>query len=283
MNITLVLSELERSRGYFPAEAVLDAMAPSRRAEITPRLLAILDAAVVNARAVADDDARVDHMWAMYLLAYFREPAAYPLVIRFARLPGGLAHDLGGDFVTEDLGRVLASVFDGVLGPIHALIEDPDVDDYVRSAAVRSLLVLVATDRITRDSAIAYFKRLFGGGLERRPSAVWGVLVCAAVDLHPRELLDDIRRAYEDVLIEDGYVYLKDVERDALQDVDHALAALRTAETVIGDPIEELSGRACFQPEPVARKAIVGKVANVGRNDRCPCASGKKYKKCCGK
>ena len=31
-----------------------------------------------------------------------------------------------------------------------------------------------------------------------------------------------------------------------------------------------------------ARKPVVNKTAKVGRNDPCPCGSGKKYKKCCG-
>ena len=29
-------------------------------------------------------------------------------------------------------------------------------------------------------------------------------------------------------------------------------------------------------------KTIVNKEKKVGRNDPCPCGSGKKYKKCCG-
>ena len=31
-----------------------------------------------------------------------------------------------------------------------------------------------------------------------------------------------------------------------------------------------------------AKKASVKKAEKVGRNDPCPCGSGKKYKKCCG-
>jgi preprotein translocase subunit SecA len=30
------------------------------------------------------------------------------------------------------------------------------------------------------------------------------------------------------------------------------------------------------------KKPVVNKEAKVGRNDPCPCGSGKKYKKCCG-
>jgi preprotein translocase subunit SecA len=35
------------------------------------------------------------------------------------------------------------------------------------------------------------------------------------------------------------------------------------------------------EPQPV--KQIVRDVPKVGRNDPCPCGSGKKYKKCCGR
>ena len=35
--------------------------------------------------------------------------------------------------------------------------------------------------------------------------------------------------------------------------------------------------------ELVGEKPIVREAAKVGRNDPCPCGSGKKYKKCCGK
>jgi preprotein translocase subunit SecA len=34
---------------------------------------------------------------------------------------------------------------------------------------------------------------------------------------------------------------------------------------------------------PAVTKPIVNQAPKVGRNDPCPCGSGKKYKKCCGK
>ncbi|MBQ7600326.1 MAG: SEC-C domain-containing protein, partial [Clostridia bacterium] len=34
--------------------------------------------------------------------------------------------------------------------------------------------------------------------------------------------------------------------------------------------------------EAQRKKPVVNKTAKVGRNDPCPCGSGKKYKKCCG-
>jgi hypothetical protein len=71
----------------------------------------------------------------MYMLAQFREKRAYPLIAAFAALPDELPHDLAGDFVTEDLGRVLASVCGGDQSLIRGLIENAAVDEFVRSQA----------------------------------------------------------------------------------------------------------------------------------------------------
>ena len=37
--------------------------------------------------------------------------------------------------------------------------------------------------------------------------------------------------------------------------------------------------RMAYRPDPVQKPITVVK---IGRNDPCPCGSGKKYKKCCG-
>jgi uncharacterized protein YecA (UPF0149 family) len=59
--------------------------------------------------------------------------------------------------------------------------------------------------------------------------------------------------------------------------------------TLFDDTILELSTWAAFNPEPRAEKPAPvsfydpkrNPFRNVGRNDPCPCGSGKKFKKCC--
>ena len=65
--------------------------------------------------------------------------------------------------------------------------------------------------------------------------------------------------------------------------------------TLFGDTIEELSKWHAFSPKHEAEKrrdraaaeqhaaqqAVVSPYPKVGRNDLCPCGSGKKFKKCC--
>jgi uncharacterized protein YecA (UPF0149 family) len=69
--------------------------------------------------------------------------------------------------------------------------------------------------------------------------------------------------------------------------------ATDTRNTFINDT-SEIAGWACFRPSETKSREIskpeselIGKPAplsssiKVGRNDPCPCGSGKKYKKCC--
>ena len=47
--------------------------------------------------------------------------------------------------------------------------------------------------------------------------------------------------------------------------------------------VKEKDGWKFSDGELVGEKPIVREEPKVGRNDPCPCGSGKKYKKCCGK
>ena len=47
--------------------------------------------------------------------------------------------------------------------------------------------------------------------------------------------------------------------------------------------VKEADGWKFADGELVGEKPIVREEPKVGRNDPCPCGSGKKYKKCCGK
>jgi uncharacterized protein len=74
-----------------------------------------------------------------------------------------------------------------------------------------------------------------------------------------------------------------DEERElvATMDREHPLASLDAGiEDVVNATVElwDLTAKARFAVAPVRREA-----PKVGRNDPCPCGSGKKFKQCHGK
>ncbi|MGC9400278.1 MAG: DUF1186 domain-containing protein [Anaerolineae bacterium] len=135
MEIETILQELRYiETGHFPREALEAAIAQPEA--ITPHLLqALEDAPGLLERFVAEPNYMLP-LYAFYLLAQFRETRAYPLIVAFFSQPGELPLNTTGDFVTEDLGRVLASVSGGDPALMKTLIEDPQVNAYTRSAAM---------------------------------------------------------------------------------------------------------------------------------------------------
>ncbi|MCC6589984.1 MAG: DUF1186 domain-containing protein [Bryobacterales bacterium] len=298
METAEILHQFERYTGKFEREAVEAAVA--RREEVTPELLRILEDTVDRAAQLDAEDGSMAHLYAMFLLAQFRETRAYPLVVRFASLPGDLLDSLCGDFLTEDLGQILASVCGGELAGIHSLIEDECTDQWVRGAALSSLVTLVAAGQKSRDEIVSYFAGLFRGKLVRRWSHVWDTLVSYSSNLYPEELLDDISHAYDEGLVDPGYIGFDDVKRDLATGKDRILARLANNphRRLVEDTVAEMGWWACFREDRAKDRAhaasdsklhraepsfqIKRATPKTGRNEPCPCGSGKKYKKCCG-
>lgn len=293
-----ILHRFERSTRKFPRAAVEAAVAC--REEIVPDLLRILEDTVGRAAELHARGGAMAHLYAMFLLAQFREVRAYPLVVGFASLPDDLPDSLGGDFITEDLGRILASVCGGDLVGIQSVIENESADEFVRGAALSSLVTLVASGQKSRDAIVNYFADLFRGKLERKGSHVWDALVSYSSDLYPMELMEDIEQAYRENLVDARYIALDDVRRDLARGQDALLTRLGNDPhlRLVEDTVAEMEWWACFHENKVgntARPASEPKFRSsadghqirrtnpkIGRNEPCPCGSGRKYKKCCG-
>ena len=293
MEISEILHQIARVSGKFERAAVEAAVA--RREEITPELLRILEDTVDRAAQLDAEGDYMAHLYAMFLLAQFRETRAYPLMVRFAFLPGDLQYSLGGDFVTESLGRVMASVCGGELEGIQSVIESEDADEWARAAGLDGLVTLVAAGQRSRDEIVTYFAHLFRGKLVRQWSHIWDALVSASCDLYPAELMGDIEQAFEDELVDPGFINFKNVQREMAMGKFRALARLKNDphRRLVEDTAKEMAWWSCFHDDkprlntpaptlPPAFLTIKNPTPKTGRNEPCPCGSGRKFKRCCG-
>ncbi len=287
MDIETIRQELEFNSGRFPIDAVRAAI--EQREAMTPVLLAALQEAADAPEAIKRKPSLMLHIYAMFLLAQFREQAAYPLLVKFFSTPGDISLDTTGDVVTEDLGRILASVCHDDLEPIKRMIEDPAVNEYVRSACLRALTLLVAEQKLDREQVVDYFRSLFHGRLEPEPEFIWSALIVACRDLYPAELMHDIERAYEDGLVDPFYIRMENIQDALAEGEEEILQRSRQRGGLIEDTVAEMRWWACFKDDaeasanlsPTMLRQPVVKGKKIGRNDPCPCGSGKKYKKCC--
>ena len=248
MDVQEILPQLATNTGTFPREAVAQAVA--QRETITPELLRVLVEAQHNIEHLRESEYMM-HIYAMYLLAQFRDPRAYPLIVEFFSIPGDIALDTTGDVATEDLGRILASVSCGDIRLMTALVENEHANEYVRVAALRGLLTLVACGEQSREDIVAYYQQLFQGKIARDISFVWNGLVSASNALYPEELYDDIKHAYDDDLIETFFIRLDDVDETLQRGKERVLDELHHNQrySLITDTITEMEGWACFHPE----------------------------------
>lgn len=288
MTIQEIIKDLTYYRGVFPRQAMLEAV--GQREEITPELLHLLEDAATNIEDIALREDYVGHIFAMYLLAQFRETRACPVLVRFFSADQKLVEQATGDIITEGLGRLLASVCGGDIGLICSMVENAELDEYVRGAALEALVVLVAQGVKTRDEVMGYFKSLFHRKLKLDSNFVWSSLVSHCCNLYAGEVAEEIEQAFADRLIDTMFVGMEYVRRNLAEGEDVALERLarNPSKRFVEDAARELSGWSCYkdsqrstiktQPKQILSAGIKGR----DRNAPCPCGSGKKYKKCCG-
>ena len=123
--------------------------------------------------------------------------------------------------------------------------------------------------------------------------------------LHPEETIRDIELAYDEGLVNPSTIGFDEIEEQLGRSKQSVLDELRNDKhyQLINDTIKELEWWVCFDQKENKRievSAFAERVdseqtsiknvrsesyrveVKVGRNDPCPCGSGKKYKKCCG-
>ncbi len=247
MELTEIIAELENYSGTFPRLALERAI--EQQEAITPRLLATLAQWKSQLEELSERPNYFLHIYAMYLLAQFKESQAYLPIVEFFSVPGEISMDVTGDLVTEDLGRILASVCDGNIEPIQQLIENRQANEYVRSSAIRSLMILVIRGAIDREVVIKYFEELFLTRLEREDSYVWTNLVMESAVLAPLELKQQIDLTFEADLVESFFFDREDVDYYINLGQEASLNELRDRKhyTLIEDTISEMESWSCFQ------------------------------------
>lgn len=295
MNVETILNELRADcEGRFPQKALEAAV--EHQAEITPFLLD-------NVNRVADDPDNATEedlfllLFGIYLLAQFREAQALLPIIKLISLDSETVDWLIGDTITEGLPQILASVCHDNIEPIKQLVTTYSADEYVRGSALHSLHVLYCEGAISREAIASFLNTLFTVHPIREPDHIWDAACALACNLHLKELLPSIQKAYRDGLIDEDYASLEDIEKDMLVETEKPILP---RQTYITDTVKEMRNWACFQPKTAKSKpdhsvlesfdydfddrsgTIVRAIPKIGRNDPCPCGSGKKYKKCCG-
>jgi hypothetical protein len=275
-----ILADLSADEPDPPREALQSA--DGHRSVLVEPLLRAIDAALAHPSSASPAETSL-FSHGLYLLARWREPRAYPYIVRWLSLPGETPFDIGGDIVTQDGGRILAAVCDGDLEPIKALVLDRSANQYARGAGVTALALLAAWAEVPRDSIVSLFLWLAREGLEREPGEVWNTLAAESADIEALLVFPELRRAYADGLVEPQFIDPSELDQVESAPRDSVLNETRERNPPIDDVAEATAwwGHSGDAPD-IAPVETYRAPPKVGRNEPCPCGSGKKFKRCCG-
>lgn len=250
---------LVRHAGPYPEDVV--ALAEAHREEVAPRLVAALEALAADPARGAGD--YMLHLYAMHLLAWWRDRRGLQPLMALARMPDvDLLEDLLGDHLTESLHRCMASMAQGDLSPLLALADDGHANVWARRAALRAMMVCVSEGDAQRDTVLAFLRDL-GERLAARdragaatdsmdPDLLTDVALVAA-RMGASDMLPVIRGWYDDGLIDTSITDLATLEELIAVPLEQGLYALRDmGHAYVNNPQREIAWWACFfQPGPL--------------------------------
>lgn len=236
--------------------------------------------------------------WGLKLAGFFEATETFEWIEKLCHLSiEDLDNALGDYFVTEELSYLLADTMNE-WGVLKDIIENPDINQFIRSACLDALIFSVAKNRIDRLEITDYFKSLFyrilGGELD---DELCTHLVSSCSDFWPGECLEEIRESFGLTLVDESHLGIDCVLKDFLRGKDACVEKLQK-QIQQHNFWEELPKLPDLSDEEQSRKFDqlfrltdqasanadrILKEVNKGsqRNEICGCGSGRKYKKCC--
>ncbi len=297
MTLAGALKALGNAADHLPEPALAWALAHWDVAR--PALTQVLARCAKDPENASDAD-MITSYFALHLMAQQRETSVFPLLRALARSPEGAPAIF--DEGSPALARVMISLFDGDGASLMAIASAPDIAWFARDAVFETLSRAAATGAIDRAALHAWLAAMpaqFDDATADPLDAPLGAWALAVARLGFDDLMPAVRAMFAGIETEPGEDAddggLEDIEaifrmareepdplavfsRDGLEPIADAVADLRRVEEALRAREDESADdeEESETPEPVANP-----FRDVGRNDPCPCGSGKKFKKCC--
>ena len=240
------------------------------------------------------DEAALGLFRAVHIMGAMRDTKVFAPLLRLLSRPSEDLATLLGDAVTETLPRIVAGVFDGNADALFDAIADQDRDELVRDSLFRAATFLTWDGRIDRTVMIDFLRRFGSGDLAVDGEFVWHAWVDAIAVLGLRDFRPLVLEALEKGRI-DEFIFEREPFEEILQQAERNPSDTSRFDGLglgyIDDVVGLLQGYSFDDEEgdidessihePINQQPAVNPWRHVGRNDPCPCGSGKKAKRCC--
>ncbi len=226
----------------------------------------------------------------IFLIAELNSVESLPKILSFIEFEYEFLEHWLGDFRTEFLWQCIYKLGLNQIDVLKEFLLKPGIDTFSKSAVTDALNQMVLHHTEKREEILLMFTEVFTGFLNAKEESnlldtdFLGFAISDLIDCNLYELLPIIK-----LLFEKGYVSL-DVSGD-YYDVEEEFKNLKKRNYLkkiksifeIYDGVNK-SWHIDKDDDYTDYKPIVQQQAvseKIGRNEPCPCGSGKKYKKCC--
>ncbi len=252
------------------------------------------------AREAISTDSEANQLFrTLHIVGGARDSLAFPTLLRFLQCETEHVEWLLGDAAAETLPSIVIGVFDGNADALFEAIFNTATEGEVRAALLGAATFLTWEGRIDRAKMTAFLERFAATETTWDDAVAWCDWSDAIALLGLRHLEPLVSQAESDERLEKGLFDRDDFEEllaraeqtpddksrfdeSSLGYIDDVVAALQlfpnsdqdSAWDSEEDPGEDSGNWAPSEP-------VINPFRHVGRNDPCPCGSGKKAKRCC--
>ena len=271
-----------------------------RKDDFIPLLLNLLDEVIKDpGRFMAETSEQ--YFPAAMLLAQFRAVESYPRLVNLISYDDDTINRLWDDILFEFVPLMLRDTFNGDAFLLPALIENRSISPWARAAAVEAWGMHYFDGFVSREEISGCFRHLirdvYTGEPNRNDVILLSNIAKCIRDQRLEELIEDVKDLYARKCVDESFYgdyesYVKDFSdpgfgmRDS--HIDDTILLLgewswfQEEDEIPEDEADHFEEEEDDdddyddEGEDEPRRKI-----KIGRNEPCPCGSGKKYKNCC--
>lgn len=267
----LQIDSLHYAVDYIPKRAIRYFTDPETQAESVDLLLEEAQDVIAHPTEYIEEETGNRFLFhALIILGSFQEEKAIPLIRQIGLMNHESIDELLGDRLFDSIALAIAEIFSRQIDALKSLIEDPAIDPCVRATCIHSMMFLYGRGAISRDNLVAYFLNLLQKPEDGIPF-FYEVIASASMALYPEELIELLRKFYQENRIDQSIISLKEIEENLALSKEQVIEEFRpNFHVYLDNPIAHLETLEGLQQE-----------IYYERNEPCPCGSGLKFKKCC--
>jgi len=207
----------------------------------------------------------------------------------------GLLHRIDeqeDEWLLSEIPSVMAQIGPSAIDPVIEYLVDSANPEHARICASSVLAEIAVCHPDHRHECVAGISAQLAHSAEQDESFN-GFLICDLLDLDAREAAPIIEKAFAQKKVDEaiagdweGIQVLLGIKLGKQGSGFQPTKSFQKSKVPVSEEIDSRDpaigeeARGVASEEPVTPSA--SKVGRVGRNDPCPCGSGRKFKKCCG-